>query len=192
MILGGFVWFPISHKIGRSATTFWSLVGVFICQIWSVNMTHANDYANFMISRFFTGFFGTVTGVIGPRVLVDLFFLHQRGRAFTIFHFALDLGTVAGPTLSAFVASGHAWTSAFWWTMALSGFAALACFIFLYETSWNREEGADNTLKTAPEGWWASRCATFFPGSRVTPNTTLSQCVSTRNGYFGCQALITF
>jgi len=136
-----------------------------------------------MISRFFSGFFGTVTGVIGPRVLVDLFFLHQRGRAFTIFHCALDMGTVAGPTLSAFISTGHSWTSAFYWATALSGFAALTCFCFLYETSWNREEGADNTLKTAPEGFFASRIATFFPGSRVTPDTSFSQCVGTNLFY---------
>ena len=119
MIVGGFVWFPLSHKIGKSATVFWSLVGMFIAQIWSACMTGKNDYVAFIVSRFVYGLSGTIAGIIGPRVMVDLFFLHQRGRAFNIFHGGFDLGTAAGPTLSAFVASGRSWTLAFWWAVAL-------------------------------------------------------------------------
>jgi hypothetical protein len=171
MVIGGFVWLPLSHKIGRSSAVFWSLFGLTFCQIWSGLMTGKNDYTNFLGSRFMSGFFGTVTGVIGPRVLVDLFFLHQRGRAFTIFHYAFDFGTVAGPTLGAFVAATGSWTSAYWYTTALAGFALIVCSFFLYETSWDRAPGTDHS-QAFPEGFFASRIATFFPGTRVTPYTS--------------------
>jgi hypothetical protein len=45
-------------------------------------MTHASTYNGFIVSRFFGALFGSFTGVLGPRILIDLFFLHQRGKAY--------------------------------------------------------------------------------------------------------------
>jgi MFS family permease len=84
-------------------------------------MTHSNDFNAFIVSRFFGGFFGSITGVLGPRILVDLFFLHQRGRAFTVFHWCFDFGTVAGPTISAFIDAKTSWTNAYKWSAGLVG-----------------------------------------------------------------------
>ena len=177
MVIGGLFFFPLSHKIGRSSGVFWSLVGLLVCQIWSASMTGRNDYAKFMVSRGMAGFFGTVAGALGPRVLVDLFFLHQRGRAFTIFHWFFDFGTVAGPTLSAFIASTGSWTYSFWWTAGLAGLALIVSFVFLHETYWDREPGADNSYD-APTSFVANRIATFLPGTKATPYTSFAQTVS--------------
>jgi MFS family permease len=100
MAAGGFFFFPLSHKVGRSSAIFWSLVCLLLSQVWASLMTDPSDFNGFIVSRFFGGCFGTIAGVLGPRILVDLFFLHQRGRAFTVFHWCFDFGTVAGPTLS--------------------------------------------------------------------------------------------
>ncbi len=177
MIAGGLVWFPLSHKFGRCSVALWSIFFVIVCQIWSASMTHEDQYSAFMASRFVTGFFGTVTGVIGPRMLVDMFFLHQRGRVFTIFHFFLDLGTVGGPTISAFVANGRSWTAIYWWTLGLSALGFILELFFLQSTTWDRSEGADNSDIIPPEGWVANRIATFLPGTAVTPKVTAGQCL---------------
>lgn len=138
-------------------------------------MTHSSQFNLFIVSRFFAGFFGGVTGVIPPRILVDMFFLHQRGRAFTAFHLFLHFGTVGGPTLSAFVSSHRSWTLEFWWTVGLLGAAIIGVFLFLHETSWQREPGAVNL--PAPQGFFRNRIVTFFPGTRVTPPSTWRQTV---------------
>jgi len=147
-----------------------------LCQVWAAKMTHKNQFNSFIISRFFSGFFGGVTGVLGPRVLVDLFFLHQRGRAFTAFHWCLNFGSMAGPTLSAFVAANRSWTLEYWWTVALVGLAATCCFLFMYETSWVRDGDAFNP--PAIEGFLPNRAATFLPGTKVTPKSSTKQTVS--------------
>jgi MFS family permease len=139
-------------------------------------MIHQNEFNSFIVSRFFSGFFGGVTGVLGPRVLNDLFFLHQRGRAFTVFHWCLNFGSVAGPTLSAFISSDRSWTLEFWWTVGLLGFTIILCFLFMHETAWIREADAVNAA--APEGFVANRIATFLPGNKVTPKSSLRQTVS--------------
>jgi MFS family permease len=168
MLAGGFFFLPLSQKIGRSSAVFWSLVGLILCQVWTALMTGKDDYSRFLGSRFMSGIFGTVAGILGPRVLVDLFFLHQRGRAFTIFHYCFDFGTVAGPTLGAFVASAGSWTYPYWFTVGLSSLALIVCLLFLHETAWDREPGADHS-KVPPESFAANRIATFFPGTKVTP-----------------------
>lgn len=167
MLLGGFIFYPLSFKFGRSSVVLWTLVGLLLCQVWGALMTGAHDYSRWLGGRFMSGIFGTVTGVLGPRILVDLFFLHQRGRAFTIFHYFFDFGTVAGPTLGAFIESAGSWTYPYWWSVGLAGLAIIVCFFCLHETHWDREPGADN--KTPPESFVANRVAAFLPGTKVAP-----------------------
>jgi MFS family permease len=170
---GGFFFAPISFKLGRSSVIFWTLIACLLTQIWGAEMTHKNQFNGFIVSRFFSGFFGGVTGVLGPRILVDLFFLHQRGRAFTAFHWCLNFGSVAGPTLSAYISSNRSWTLEFWWTVGLLGVAIISCLLFMHETAWVREPDAVNS--PAPDGFFANRFATFFPGTRVTPKSSARQ-----------------
>ena len=180
MAAGGFFFFPLFHLVGRSSAIFWSLVGTLLTQIWASLMTHPNDFNGFIVSRFFGGFFGSITGVLGPRILVDLFFLHQRGRAFSVFHWCFDFGTVAGPTLSAFIDAKTSWTNAYKWTSGLVGFALLMVFVFLHETSWYREPGSVNP--SPPKSFMPNRIATFFPGIKITPNASFGQAVSRYSG----------
>ena len=183
MAAGGFFFFPLSHLIGRSSAIFWSLVGTLLSQVWASQMVHQGDFNSFIVSRFFGAFFGAITGVLGPRVLVDLFFLHQRGRAFTVFSWCFDFGTVAGPTLSALISANTNWTNAYKWTAGLVGFTLITVFLFLHETSWDRTPGAINPAP--PTSFFANRIATFFPGNRVTPKTTFVKTVSIHIIEFG-------
>jgi hypothetical protein len=97
------------------------------------------------------------------------------GRAFTVFHWCFDFGTVAGPTLSALIAANTNWTYTYKWTTGLVGAAIVLVFIFLEETSWDRGEGVVNLVPAA--NFFANRIATFLPGSRVTSKTTFAQTV---------------
>lgn len=176
MATGGFFFFPLAHKIGHSSAIFWSLIGLVASLIWCARMTSPNDFWNFLGARFLSGFCGAVVGGLGPRVLIDLFFLHQRGRAFTLFHFFFDFGTVAGPTLCAFVAAGREWSDAYWWVCALAGFAAIFSFLFLHETGWDRT--GVSSFRVPAGGFWNNRVATFLPGTRVVPYASLKEIVS--------------
>ena len=93
-----------------------------MCGIWSAKMTGAGDYNAFVVSRLFGGIFGSVPSILGTGMILDIFYLHERGRALTTFHVSLLLGTVAGPTFGGFIVEHVAWTNEFWWTVALQGF----------------------------------------------------------------------
>lgn len=173
---GGFVWWPLSHKFGRSSIIFWCLLGLLACQIWAPLMIHHNDFVPYIVSRYFAAFFGIVVGVLGPCYLVDLYFLHQRGRAFTFLHLALNAGASAGPTFSGFIAANDYWPVEYWWSVALTAFTLLPVFCFLEETSYDRSARANNRVK--PDRWIQDRLETFFPGNKVVPRRTWTEAAS--------------
>ena len=138
-------------------------------------MTGEHQYWAYFMSRYFAGFFGMVVSVLGPRYLVDLFFLHQRGRAFTILHLALNFGASAGPTFSGFIAANHSWTIEYWWSVGLLSGTAILVLLFLEETGFDRLDGATNL--TPPESFVKNRIYTFFPGNRIVKPATLAETV---------------
>lgn len=138
-------------------------------------MTKENQYWAYFMSRYFAGFFGMVVSVLGPRYLVDMFFLHQRGRAFTILHTALNFGASAGPTFSGYIAAKRYWTIEYWWSVALLVAAAILVFCFLHETGYDRENPQNNV--DIPENFVANRVRTFLPGNKIVKPVTLSEVV---------------
>jgi hypothetical protein len=180
MILGSLAFYFASRIVGRQSAMFWSLLGAMLASVWASLLTKPSDFVSLVISRGFAGFCGTVVGVLGPRCLIDLFFLHQRGRAFTLFHFAFDMGNAIGPSLCALVATPSGdWRWAFRFCIILDGVALLAFFIVMRDTTWNRGStfsGVDAGKET-PDAFLASRIATFLPGTRITPKLSLRQFV---------------
>lgn len=141
-------------------------------------MTKSEDYMPYMVSRGFAGFFGPIIGVLGPQMLLDTFFLHQRGRAFTFFFFWFDLGTMAGPTLSGLIADRLGWQSALWWTVILCGISALSILCFLSGTSWDCSQEPIVEADRSARSWIRGRFDMFFPGSQTMPKTSVSELVS--------------
>ncbi|KAJ5123581.1 Major facilitator superfamily domain general substrate transporter [Penicillium atrosanguineum] len=170
MAAGPFFFAPISHLLGRSSVIFWCILCTLACQVWGAVMTHSDDYIPYIMSRLFAGFFGAVPTVLGPRIVTDLFFLHERGRAFTALHMAFLFGTIAGPTFSGFISADVFFPVEFWWTVGLLGFTLICCFLLLEETGFDRR-CLENNPET-PGGLIANRFATFFFGQSVVLPTT--------------------
>ncbi len=130
-------------------------------------MTHSNQYVPFVISRLFAGMFGSVPSILGASTIIDLFFLHERGRAFLIFSLSFLLGTVAGPTFGGFIVEHVDWPVEFWWTVGLQGLALVLVFLFLEETGFSRDGGSAYPVR--PKSFMANRIATFLLGTKVVP-----------------------
>ena len=151
-----------------------------LTQIWALKMTHSGDYNGYIVSRMFSGLFGGVVGVIGPRILVDLFFLHERGRVFSAFHMALNFGIISGPTFSALFSATNDWPNEYWWSVGLLALSAVLVFAVVEETGWRREPGAVNVLQ--PEGFVARKKATYLTPGKVVPPTTAAETASRSRG----------
>ena len=176
MVVGPFALVPLSHAIGRTSTIFWSTLLVFICNIWAACMTRPSQYTPYLISRFFAGFGAPVPSALGPRILLDLFFIHERGRAFSVLTLSYLLGTLAVPTVACFVASQTDWPIMFWWTIPFLGLALVLTIAVLKETGFERE--GQKKYPRQPNSFVANRVATFLPGNKVVPAHTPREIVS--------------
>jgi MFS family permease len=65
--------------------------------------------------------FGACPSILGTGVITDIFFLHERGKAYSTFSLSFLLGTLAGPTLGGFIVQHVSWQVEFWWTIGLQG-----------------------------------------------------------------------
>lgn len=175
-VAGPFFIIPFVAVIGRSAVVLWSLVAIFACQIWAAEMTGPNDYISFTISRLFCGLFGGIPAILGSGYIMDLFFLHQRGKAFAIFEVLIIFAVVGGGTLGGFIAERKPWNYVFWWTLGPVGGAILAVFFFVEDTTFSRDSSTPSR-SPLPKNWLANRVATFFPGVKTTPSNKGSEFV---------------
>lgn len=167
-VAGPFLLIPFVAVIGRSAVVFWSLVGIFICQIWGAEMRGVDDFIPFTISRLFCGLFGGIPAILGSGYIIDMFFLHQRGRAFAVFEVLIIFAVVGGGTLGGFIAQTNPWNYVFWWTLGPVGAAIILVFFFVEDTTFNRDPDLPSR-GALPKNWFANRMATFFPGTKTQP-----------------------
>ncbi len=167
-VAGPFLIAPFAALFGRSSVILWSLIVTFVCQIWAGEMTGANDYITFTISRLICGLFGVIPAILGSGYIIDMFYLHQRGRTFAIFEVLIIFAVVGGGTLGGFIAQTRPWDDVFWWTLGPIGTAIICVFLFVEDTSYSRGLTAMKR-SPLPRAWVANRVTTFFPGTRTQP-----------------------
>lgn len=141
-------------------------------------MTGSNQYGAFIAARLFGGLFGGTAPALGADTIVDMFFLHQRGKAFTALNLSFLAGVVVGPTLSGFIVGSTRWTVQFWWSNGLEGLTIILTLALLDDTYYDRATEAGGCRKRWPETFFANRMATFFCGARVTPPISTANTVS--------------
>ena len=167
-VAGPFLIAPFAALIGRTSTIFGSLIATFACQIWAGEMTGPDDFIPFTVSRLFCGIFGVIPAILGAGYIIDMFYLHQRGKAFAIFEVLIIFAVVGGGTLGGFIAETKPWDYVFWWTLGPVGAAIICVFLFVEDTTFNRDlNGVKYT--PLPKSWVANRVATFFPGTQTQP-----------------------
>lgn len=165
-VAGPFLFIPFVSVIGRSSVILWSLVAIFACQIWGAEMTGPDDFIPFTISRLICGLFGGIPAILGSGYIMDMFFLHQRGKAFAVFEVLIIFAVVGGGTLGGFVAERKPWPYVFWWTLGPVGASILAVFFVVEDTTFHRDASSPGRAPL-PKNWIANRIATFLPGTRT-------------------------
>ena len=141
-------------------------------------MTHSDQYIAFVMARLFGGFFGGNATALGADAIVDLFFLHQRGKGLTVLNLSFLGGVVVGPTLSGYISGSASWTVQFWWSNGLEAVIVILSLLFLQDTYYDRSPEAVKSRKRWPDSFIANRWSTFFCGSRVVPNISNKEIVS--------------
>ena len=147
-------------------------------------MTKSNQYPAFVAARLFGGLFGGIAPTLGADTVVDLYFLHQRGKAFTALNLCLLAGVVVGPTLSGFIVNSTSWTVQFWWSNGLEAVIVILTLALLEETHYDRTLKTEEHRKRLPENFVANRVATFLGGARVIHPISTAETVSALSKHF--------
>ncbi|MCJ1418743.1 hypothetical protein MMC32_005094 [Xylographa parallela] len=122
--LGPICWAPLSEMYGRKYAV---LIPYFIAAMFSFGTGAGKDIQTILITRFFTGFFGSAPITNTGGVLGDIWPATQRATAIVFYAFAVVGGPVLGPIIGgAFIASGVSWR----WTEYLTGILMLFIWVF--------------------------------------------------------------
>ncbi|KAL9049415.1 MAG: hypothetical protein Q9162_007225 [Coniocarpon cinnabarinum] len=166
LIAGPIVQTPLAKILGINATLFWSTFILMLMTVWSAEMSGRDDYKGFVTSRAFVSFFATIPHVLGNGIIVNIFYLHQRGKAFSFYAFCFLFGGIVGQSLGGYIIQHTKWTWQMWYTLFPQGLALILIFFFVEDTTWNRN-GLEN--KSARRSWLGARLATVTPGTENWP-----------------------
>ena len=153
------------------------VVGLLVTGGWAATTTKSDQYIAFIMARLFGESFCGTAPALGADTIIDMFFLHERGKGLTVFILTFLGGVVVGPTLSGLISGSASWPVQFWWSNGLEAAIILLSLFLLEETYYDRTPNQDIARRRWPETFVANRCATFFRGSRVLPNTTMTELV---------------
>ncbi|KAF5613021.1 fluconazole resistance protein, partial [Fusarium sp. NRRL 25303] len=118
--LGPLVWGPLSELYGRK---WLILIPYFIAAVFSFGTATAKDIQTILITRFFSGLFGSAPVTITGGVMADIWAPHQLGNAIV----AYGVTIVGGPTLGPIIGGALCSSSLGWrWTEYLTGIIMMA------------------------------------------------------------------
>ncbi|KAN0112852.1 MFS transporter-like protein [Hyaloscypha variabilis] len=144
LVLGfsNFIWVPIQTCFGRRPVM---IVSTLICFGSSIWRARANSYNSFMGACVLNGIGAGPAETITPTI-IDIIFLHDRGKYQTLY-FAFYFGSLmVGPIISGPMAQQLGWRSFWWLNTALLGFVALCCIFLFPETKFNRSFMPSNSV----------------------------------------------
>lgn len=134
--IGNCFWVPLSEKIGKRPVLVASSLIFFLSSIWSaVARTYASQFA----ARVFQGFGASCSEALGPAVIADLYFLHERGLWMGFYVVMFTVGTSCGGIFAGLVAnsaSDYRWV--WWMNVILTGFLFIVVLLFTSETNFLR------------------------------------------------------
>ena len=88
-------------------------------------MTGPDDYIPFIISRLMAGLSGALPVVLAAGYIMDMYFLHQRGKAFAVLEVSLLSGVIVMPGIGGFIVDSRPWPDVFWLVAAINGLTVL-------------------------------------------------------------------
>ncbi|KAL4963852.1 MFS transporter [Aspergillus stella-maris] len=130
-VLGPLVFAPLSEIYGRRIVMSganWFFV------VWQIGCALAPNIASLTVMRFLAGCGGSACLTIGAGVIADLFPVHQRGVATSLWSLGPLLGPNIGPIAGGFIGQNLGWRWVFWILLIIGGALCLGMECFNRET----------------------------------------------------------
>lgn len=130
-----FFFVPLMTKYGRRPVFLVAYLGYLVSAIWA---SQAKSYGSFLGARIIGGWCSGVNETLGPLVITDVCFLHERATHMSIYNFCLSAGVSFGIIISGFIAYRETWRYIYYVGIAILGSFWLLIFFFLPETNFVR------------------------------------------------------
>jgi multidrug resistance protein len=101
---GPLIWAPLSEVYGRKTVV---LVPYFIAACFTFGTGTAKDIQTVLITRFFTGFFGSAPVTNTGGVVGDIWTAKQRGSAMVLYSLSVIGGPIIGPLVGGAIVDSY-------------------------------------------------------------------------------------
>jgi MFS family permease len=129
MAFGAFLLIPFALKYGRRPIYIVSTLAQFAISVWSAKL---ETVADLMLINALSCVVGALAEVIVQVTIADIFFVHHRGLANTIYVWFVNFGSSLAPVAAGYMTISQGWRWVWWWCAILFGVCAVL-FIFSYE-----------------------------------------------------------
>src|ERR1700745_1335468 len=99
----------------------------------------AQDINQMVLFRLLQGVFGAALVPLSQAVMLDMYTLHERAKAMSIWGMGVMMGPIMGPSLGAWLTETYSWHWVFFVNLPFGIFTVLGLIIFLDETRKNHE-----------------------------------------------------
>ncbi|KAL4944130.1 hypothetical protein BDV06DRAFT_188172 [Aspergillus oleicola] len=130
-VFGPLVLAPLSEIYGRRIVL--SCANWFFI-VWQIGCALAPNIAGLTVMRFFAGCGGSACITLGAGVIADLFPVHQRGMATSLWSLGPLLGPNIGPVAGGFIGENLGWRWVFWILLIVGGALCFGIECFNRET----------------------------------------------------------
>ncbi|EIN05190.1 MFS general substrate transporter [Punctularia strigosozonata HHB-11173 SS5] len=133
--IGPFIWVPLANAYGRRPVYLFTTVLGF-CS--ALGCAYTKNFSQLLVARVFNGLFPAAQ-TLGAVTVVDLFFLHQRGRAMGFWAVMLTNGSHLAPIIGGLLGQFLGWRWCFKFAAIFNAFMLLTITLCLPETLYVRQ-----------------------------------------------------
>ena len=146
LCVGAIILVPFALKFGRRPVYIFSTALQCGFSIWLARM---QNVADLMLTNILSCIVGALAEVMVQMTVADIYFVHQRGLANTLYYWFMTVGTTLSPLAGGYITDSQGWRWVWWWIAILFG-AGLVVFILFYEeTMFSRPINGDPVSDTA-------------------------------------------
>jgi MFS family permease len=176
--IGNLFWIPMCNKIGKRPVLLLCTGIFFVSSIWSAV---AKDWGSLFGARIVQGFGASASEALGPAIVADLYFLHERGLWVGVYTLMIAVGSALGSVFSGLIVRATLdWRWVFWMNVTLTGVCFLAALLFQAETNFRRPveyetgEGLEQfelaSIRTRANSTWAQSLSVTSWYERYDPS----------------------
>lgn len=131
--LGNFFWVTTLRIVGRRPVFLFALPMLAAMNVWSAKAT---SFSSLLGATILSGFASAAAEAPVTAIVVDMFFVHQRGTMMMIFHLSLSAGFFLGPAINAAIVQYAGWRWICGWIAIASGVTWLIGIFTIHETAY--------------------------------------------------------